>query len=829
MSHYSKNLETAFSRAQEFAQQLQHKQVSPNHLLLAILKTPECQAYQVLETFNVPINRIVDHLTHTRFMTEPYGTPSGTLNSRAKTCLAQGTQIAQQTGSSMVRTEHMLIGLLADSTLSREVFKPTGVRTDTLIPKVISRYGLQEEMAGPHQGSAPKREFREICINLNEMARKGKLDPVIGRQQEIKRTLQILGRRRKNNPVLVGEAGVGKTAIAEGIAQSIVQKTCPPQLLEKEIYIFDIAALVSNTVFRGQLEGRVKAILDYVREHIDIILFIDEVHLIVGAGNSIGGMDVSNLMKTALSRGEARVIGATTEDEYNQTIGKDSALERRFQTVRIGEPPDDDVLAIVTGTLQTYETHHNVQYAPEAVTTAIHLAKRYLPNRHFPDKALDVIDEAGSALKQALPDNILNLDARIAELSRQKLIAATEEKFTEAQKLLTDIRQLKTDREHLVSEQQGPRIVNENHIRAAISAMSGIPLEKLTAEDKREVLLLNENLSRQIIGQRRAIEAVTRYIRRSRTRLNDPKRPLGSLLLLGPTGVGKTLLAKTVAAHICGSAEGIIQLDMSEYMESHSVSRLIGAPPGYRGYADQKTLVERVRRNPYAVILFDEIEKADPMVWNALLQILEEGRLTDGQGRQASFRNTLILLTSNIGYDQFKRSSIGFTENQSYTQETVMAAVKKEFRPEFLNRIDEIVMFDSLTKADCRKIIDLEAARVRLRTKYGTIVLSESFQEKLLQDGFSQEYGGRHLKKTVERMITDPISDALLREEIRETGEIMLDYRDGMIKVDQLPHQPIIERAARAGTDPVRDSLTAATAEHGHPENRCCEQQHEPR
>lgn len=797
MSQHSKNLETVFSSAKEFARQLQHKQVSPNHLLLAILKTPECQAYQVLETLSVPISRIIDHITHTRFINEPYGAPSDTLNSRTKTCLAQATQIAHQTGSSMVRTEHLLIGLLADSTLSREVFKPAGVRTDILIPKVISRYGLQEELAGPHEPPAPSREFRDLCINLNEMARKGRLDPVVGRQQEIRRTLQILGRRRKNNPVLVGDAGVGKTAIAEGIAQSIVQKTCSPQLLDKQIYIFDIAGLVSNTVFRGQLEGRVKAILDYVREHPNIVLFIDEIHLIVGAGNSIGGMDVSNLMKTALSRGEARVIGATTEDEYNKTIGMDSALERRFQTVRVGEPPDDDVLSIINGALQTYETHHNVHYTPEAVITAIHLAKRYLPNRRFPDKALDVIDEAGSALKLAPPENIVNLDNRIGELTRQKLVAATEEKFGEAQKLLTEIRRLKAERERLAKDQQGPRIVTEDQVRAAISTMSGIPLEKLTAEDKREALLLNESLGHQIIGQRRAIDAVTRYIRRSRTQLNDPKRPFGSLLLLGPTGVGKTLLAKTVAAHLCGSEDGIIQLDMSEYMERHSVSRLIGAPPGYRGYGDQNTLVERVRRNPYAVVLFDEIEKAHSLVWNALLQILEEGRLTDGQGRQANFRNTLVLLTSNIGYDQFKRSSIGFGRDQTSTQEAVMAAVKKEFRPEFLNRIDEVVIFDSLTTEDRRKIVDLELAKIKLRTKYTTVLLSEALQDKLLKDGFSEEYGGRHLKKTVERLITDPISDALLREEIPESGEIRLDCRDGEVKVDQLSHEPVIDPTVR--------------------------------
>jgi ATP-dependent Clp protease ATP-binding subunit ClpC len=617
-----------------------------------------------------------------------------------------------------------------------------------------------------------------VCVSLNELARKGKLDPVIGRDRETQRAMQILGRRRKNNPVLIGDAGVGKTAIAEGIAQSIVNKTCPPQLLDKEIFLWDVTSLVSNTVFRGQLEGRLKAILDHVRNNPRLILFIDEIHLIVGAGNSIGGLDVSNMMKAALSRGEARVIGATTEDEYNKTIAKDSALERRFQPVRVEEPPDEDVLAILQGSLPVYEAHHNVQYTPQAVTAALQLSKRYIPHRQLPDKALDVLDEAGSAVRMTPPQNIIRLDQEIARLNEEKANAAIQQRFNDAQMWLARVRQLKAQRNKLLRQQTEPRLVTEDQVCGAVSVISRIPLERLTAEDKRSALRVQDELGREIIGRQPAIASVTRYIRRSRTRLNDPRKPLGAVLLLGPTGVGKTLLAKRAAVHVSGSEEGLIALDMSEYMERHSVARLIGAPPGYKGYEDQKTLVERVRRQPYAVVLFDEIEKAHQQVWNVLLQILEEGRLTDGQGRTASFRDTLVLLTSNIGYEHFRRKSIGFNQTVDATKDAVLEAAKKEFRPEFLNRLDDIVIFDPLTLEDCRQIIDLEVGKIRQRTKYTAVGLSQALREKILRDGFSEEYGARPLKRTLERLVTDPISDALLREEITDTGEILATYTE---------------------------------------------------
>lgn len=779
----SQNLELVLNRAKEFAQQLQHTHVSPLHLLLALLKTPECQGFKHLENQQAPLQKLSDYISHNRLNHEPYGTPTGHFNSRSKFVLSQSAQIARQMGSSYTRTEHLLLGLLTDQTLTRDVYPAVGIRNEKLTHSILAQYGLQEEMVGAREGAAQSREFTEVCVSLNELARKGKMDPVIGRDRETQRAMQILGRRRKNNPVLIGDAGVGKTAIAEGIAQSIVKRTCPPQLLDKEIFLWEVTSLVSNTVFRGQLEGRLKAILDHVRNNPRIILFIDEIHLIVGAGNSIGGLDVSNMMKAALSRGEARVIGATTEDEYNKTIAKDSALERRFQPVRVEEPPDEDVLAILQGSLPVYEAHHNVQYTPEAVTAALQFSKRYIPNRQLPDKALDVLDEAGSAVRMTPPQSVTRLDQDIARMNEEKARAAIEERFNDAQVLLARVRQLKAQRNKLLRQQTQSRAVTEDHVRAAVSVMSRIPLERLTAEDKRCALRAQEQLGREIIGQQHAVATVTRYIRRSRTRLNDPRKPLGAILLLGPTGVGKTLLAKRVAVHMSGSEEGLIALDMSEYMERQSASRLIGAPPGYKGYDDQKTLVERVRRQPYAVVLFDEIEKAHYQVWNVLLQILEEGRLTDGQGRTASFRDTLILLTSNIGYEHFRRKSIGFNHTADDTKDAVLEAAKKEFRPEFLNRIDDIVVFDPLTLEDCRQIIELEVEKIRQRTKYTALTLSQALREKILKEGFSEDYGARPLKRTLERLVTDPISDGLLREEITDTGTILATYTgtDGVV------------------------------------------------
>jgi ATP-dependent Clp protease ATP-binding subunit ClpC len=579
---------------------------------------------------------------------------------------------------------------------------------------------------------------------------------------------------------------VGKTAIAEGLALSIVQKTAPQCLQDKQIYVFDVTGLVSNTIFRGQLEGRVKSILDYVKNNLNVILFIDEIHLIVGAGNSIGGMDLSNMMKAALSRGEARVIGATTLDEYNKSIAKDSALERRFQPVQVEEPSDADTLAILHGSLSAYEKHHGVKYSPEAVLAALQLSKRYIPNRRLPDKAIDVLDEAGSAIKLAPSEALVALDNQIESVTQQKIAAANADRFADAQTLWGTIRLLKVKREQLLALGETVRVVREDHIRKAISLISKVPVDKMNSNSRRDALKQAERLGATIIGQKQAIEAVSRYCRRGKTHFNDPKRPIGSFLLLGPTGVGKTLLAKALAMDLNGTEESLIQLDMSEYMERHSAARLIGSPPGYIGYDDQNSLVERVRRQPYCVVLFDEIEKAHPDVWNMLLQILEEGKLTDGQGRIASFRNAMIILSSNVGYSILSKLSIGFNPNKENTREAVLAEAKKVFRPEFLNRIDEITVFESLTPEHCSQILGLELEKVRQRTTYGSITLSPALHDHVLKEGFSEEYGGRNLKKAVERIITDSISDALIREEIPEEGHLYLDWKKEKVTVSKM-------------------------------------------
>ena len=678
----SQNLDIVREKAEGYAAQCKHEQIAPSHYLLAILQTAECNAYKMLEGAKAPLPKIIELIVGKRFNQECSGTPTNIPNAEAKACITQASDIAMQCGGHSLRTEHLLIGLLTDATLCKEVFAPLRINTNKLLQRIISEVGAQSVPEGAGNFRRPNLDFLEVCYSLNDLAKKGKLDNVIGRKSEIARATQILARRRKNNPVFVGAAGVGKTAIAEGLAISIVQKTAPACLLNKTIFVFDVTGLISNTVFRGQLEGKIKSILDHVKANPDFILFIDEIHLIVGAGNSVGGMDVANMLKSALSRGEARIIGATTEDEYNKIIAKDAALERRFQPIFVDEPSDEDTIAILNGSVCNYETHHNVKYSPESIVASVHLSKRYLPNRKLPDKAIDILDEAGSALKLAPSNDLAELDKKIESITQQKIVAANEDRFTDAKLLWTAIRTLKAQREKALQNSNVPKVVTEDHIRKAISTMSKIPVERLSNHSRKDIVNQTGRLASRIIGQQSAIETVAKYCRRSKTSFNDPNKPIGSFLLLGPTGVGKTLLAKSLAIDLSGDETSLIQLDMSEYMEKFSVSRLIGSPPGYVGYDDQNSLVERVRRNPYCVILLDEIEKAHPEVWNMLLQVLEEGKLTDGQGRIANFCNTIILMTSNLGYATMAKSSMGFKSEQEDTKALILTEVKKSFRPE---------------------------------------------------------------------------------------------------------------------------------------------------
>jgi ATP-dependent Clp protease ATP-binding subunit ClpC len=667
---------------------------------------------------------------------------------------------------------------------------------------------LEEPESAPRsQGGDDKKEIKTPALkafgrDLTELARKGELDPVIGRKKEIQRVVQILCRRTKNNPVLIGEAGVGKTAIVEGLAQEVINGIVPEILADKRVVTLDLALMVAGTKYRGQFEERIKAVMDEIKRTKNVILFIDELHTIVGAGAAEGAMDASNIFKPALSRGEMQCIGATTLSEYRKFIEKDSALDRRFQSVKVEAPSLEDAIKILHGIRSKYEEHHHVTYTDEALELAVKLSDRYITNRFLPDKAIDVLDEAGSRARIASlnrPPELDDLQNEIDEVCGQKEDAISKQHFEEAAKFRDQEKQLRLKREQLMEEWKQSRkemeiTVNGDDMLQIVSAWTGIPLTRMEQKETQRLLDLEKDLQKVVVGQNPATEVIARALRRSRADLKDPRRPIGSFMFLGPTGVGKTHLAKTLAEHMFGEKDAIIQIDMSEYMEKFTVSRLIGSPPGYVGHEDGGQLSEAVRRKPYAVVLFDEIEKAHPDVVQLLLQVLEDGRLTDSLGRVVDFRNTVIIMTTNVGAQLIrKETSLGFgkmtgnTSDFERIKEKILEESKRIFKPEFLNRVNELVVFRSLTKVDLAQIVDIELEGVikRLETHDIFMTVSREAKDYLIEEGYDEKYGARPLRRAVERHIEDPLAEAILRGDVKKVDPIEVVMEDGVIKFDQ--------------------------------------------
>ena len=725
-----------------------------------------------------------------------------------KEALSVAAESAKLWGSQVVGTEHLLMGVAFAKGTANEALKSLGLAAEEIKKEIFSILGDQPMVQGEEpaevepsdtykdapekslettSGRKSSRETPHIdkyCVDLTELARKNKLDPCIGRTRERKRVLQILGRKTKNNPVLIGEPGVGKSKIVEGMAMDIVSGHVPESLRNKRLCAVDLAAMVAGTKYRGQFEERIKGLIKEVLDVGNTILFFDELHTIVGAGGSEGGMDAANILKPALARGEMQCIGATTLDEYRKRIEKDGALERRFQPIVVEPPSVKETINILRGLQSTYEKHHNVSYTEMALKQAATLADKFISDRYLPDKALDVIDEAGSRSRMDAsfkPENIQDLEKRQGELDGEKVDAVKQQDFERAAKIRDEAEKLREEIDGLTDEWKKKNadnaiVIDDNMIAEIIAGMTGVPLTSVTEEEGQRMLRIEDELHKLVISQDSAITRIAQAVRRARAGIKNPKRPTGSFLFVGPTGVGKTHLCKVLAKFLFGSEDALIQIDMSEYMEKHSVSRLIGAPPGYIGYDEGGMLTEKVRRKPYSVILLDEIEKAHPDVYNILLQIMEEGKLTDSFGRAVNFKNCIIVMTSNLGSDLVKSStSLGFTalDGQSHSQETnrktLMDAVEKAFRPEFINRLDDIIVFESLTKDNIRKIIDIEVAEVvsRLDTMGFEFALSEEAKDFLLQEGYSEVFGARPLKRAIEKYLENPVAESILRGQFK--------------------------------------------------------------
>jgi ATP-dependent Clp protease ATP-binding subunit ClpC len=820
--------------ANQEAQRFNHEYIGTEHILLGLIKEGSGVAANVLKNLEVDLRKIrleVEKLVQSG----PDMVTMGKLpqTPRAKKVIEYSMEEARNLGHNYVGTEHILLGLLREQEgVAAQVLMNLGLKLEEVREEVLSLLGHgmegaegseragslgtgsgQQTQGGESQRSGKSKTpaLDSFGRDLTELARQGKLDPVIGREKEIERTMQILGRRTKNNPVLLGEAGVGKTAIVEGFAQRVVNGDVPELLADRRIVVLDLAMMVAGTKYRGQFEERIKAVMNEVRRAKNTILFIDELHTLVGAGGAEGAIDASNVLKPALSRGEIQCIGATTLDEYRKYIEKDSALDRRFQVVMVEPSTKPETVEILKGLRDRYETHHHVQITDDAVEAAVELSSRYITGRCLPDKAIDVIDEAGARVhlkSMTRPPDLKEIDEEVETLNREKEEAVANQDFEKAAALRDQADKLKKKKQMITHEWREKSratdgVVDEDVIAEVVSKITGIPLVRMTTEDSMRLMKMEGELHKRVVSQDEAIKSISKAVRRSRSGLKDPKRPTGCFVFAGPTGVGKTLLAKALAEFMFGDEDALIQIDMSEYMEKHNVSRLIGAPPGYVGFEEGGQLTEKIRRRPYAVVLLDEIEKAHPDVFNMLLQVMEEGRLTDSFGRNVDFRNTIVIMTTNAGADAIKNeAAFGFQkpdDDASYDsmKNRVQEQIEKVFRPEFLNRVDDIIVFRHLTENDLKNVIEMEVQKVRERLKERglSLVLTDGSKELIIRKACKDlDFGARPLRRAIENLVEDPLSEELLKGEFNGMDTITVEVNEVAGK-KQLKFQGSVQHA----------------------------------